>query len=235
MGVIMKRLLLLTIILVFGRPSQVMATTVLLTSGSLGITAGDQGLSVNASDLFTITAVTGDSSGLVPGNVWIDSRKGAGVIAYPPTGGKRGGKRDHALNAKKDSFDELIFDFVEPVFVGSVQLGLYDYKSGKDETTLTLTMSADGTQIVFDDSQWSQAIVSQQKKTMIIDLGVLGNSYGYGSGTLIDTLNVSQSRGNIYVNSIDIAESATPVPEPTTLALLGMGCLVFVRKKFYRT
>ena len=230
----MKRILFFTILVLF-RPCEVMATTVLLTSDSLGITAGDQGPSVNASDLFTITAVTGDSSGLVPANVWIDSSKGAGVIAYPPTNGKKGGKKDHALNAKKDSFDELIFDFVEPVFVGSLQLGLYDYKSGKDETSLTLTMSADGMQIVFDDSQWSQAIVSQQKKTLIIDLGILGNSYGYGSGTLIDTLNVSQSSGNIYVNSIDIAESTTPVPEPTTLALLGMSCLVFVRKKFYRT
>jgi len=129
----------------------------------------------------------------------------------------------------------LIFDFVEPVFVSSLQLGLYDYKSGKDETALTLTMSDDGTQIVFDDSQWSQAIVSQQKKTLIIDLGVLGNSYGYGPDILIDNLTLSQSSGNIYVNSIDIDESTTPVPEPTTLALLGMGCLVFVRKKFYRT
>lgn len=230
----MKRILIFTILVLF-RPCEVMATTVLLTSDSLGITAGDQGPSVNVSDLFTITASTTNFGEPVTANVWIDSNKGAGVIAYPPTNGKKGGKGNHALNAKKDSFDELIFDFVEPVFVSSLQLGLYGYKSGKDETSLTLTMSDDGTQIVFDDSQWSQAIVSQQKKTLIIDLGVLGNSYGYGPDILIDNLTLSQNSGNIYVNSIDIAESTTPVPEPTTLALLGMGCLVFVRKKFYRT
>jgi hypothetical protein len=206
-----------------------MATTVLLTSDSLGITAGDQGPSVNVSDLFTITASMTNFGEPVTANVWIGPKNGTGVVSsIPPIG-------QPALSAKKDSFDELIFDFVEPVFVGSLQLGLYDYKSGKDETSLTLTMSDDGTQIVFDDSQWSQAIVSQQKKILIIDLGALVAGSGYGPDILIDNLTLSQNSGNIYVNSIDIAESTTPVPEPTTLALLGMGCLVFGRKKFYRT
>ncbi|GAH33961.1 unnamed protein product, partial [marine sediment metagenome] len=77
-----------------------MATNVMLNSTALGLAPGNQGPSVNASDLFTITASTTNFGEPVRADVWIDSRKGAGVIAYLPTGGKGG----HALNAKKDSF-----------------------------------------------------------------------------------------------------------------------------------
>ncbi len=220
----MKRILFFTILVLF-RPCEVMATTVLLNSTALGLVPGNQGPSVNVSDLFTITASTTNFGEPVTANVWIGPKNGTGVVSsIPPIG-------QPALSASRIGLDNLHFDFADSIRVNSFLLGLYGFKVDRDSMTLILTAS-DGSQVNFDESHWLQAVVSQQKKNTIVDLGALVIGSGYGPDILIDNLTLSQSSGNIYVNSIDIAGSATPVPEPTTLALLGMGCLVFLRKKF---
>jgi hypothetical protein len=105
---------------------------------------------------------------------------------------------------------------------------LSKYDGKHDAMTFRLVDAYGGSDILLGDTEWLDAITFGKGHDIVIDLGELFPA----DGTMLAGLAISQTAGSVYVNSIEFANAdMVEVPEPTTLAMLGAGCLVFIRKK----
>lgn len=210
--------------------SKVMAGLVVLTAHGLGLGVGDQGHSVGIDGAFTVSArtITDTPGGYNNANVWVGSNSGIGAFGGEPP--KKGKKKDDALNASKHLHEELIFDFETTVNADSIVLTLSKYDGKHDATTFRLVDAHDASETLISDAEWAHAITFDKANSTVIDLSKL--SVG-NNGTELASLAVRQTAGSIYVSSIEFTASSgsAEVPEPTTIAMLGAGCLMFVRKR----
>ena len=199
---------------------KMMAAAVTLTASGLGLSVGDQGHSISVDGAFTVSAgtTTAGPGGYNIANVWVNS-SGMGAYGDQPPHGNVG------LDALQGGNDELFFDFETTVSAASVVIGLKGYNSNADGTTFRLVDAHDGSETLLSDSDWLSAATFGTANSIVIDLGELFPV----NGTMLAGLAISQTAGSVYVSSIEFAN--TEIPEPTTLAMLGMGCLVFIRKK----
>lgn len=220
----MKKKYILMILLFWVLSCRVFAAAVALTSQGLGLSVGSQGNSVTVEGAFTVSARTlADSpGGYNNANVWVNSL-GMGVRGgWPPMG-------NVGLDALQGSNDELIFNFETTLSVDSIVISLNGYNRNVDGTTFRLVDAYDGSEILLSDAEWSSAITLDAANSTVIGLGRL---FPDNDGMMLASLAVSQTAGSVYVSSIDLtASGVAEVPEPTTIAFLGAGCLMFVRKK----
>jgi hypothetical protein len=98
---------------------------------------------------------------------------------------------------------------------------LRDYSHSGDNTVIKLALT-DGSEMSFDksNSAWDSAVSYNGAGRATVNVGAFMDS---GFDEAVSRLTVTETRGSIYVNSVSY-ELAT-VPEPATLALLGLGCL----------
>lgn len=200
---------------------KMMAVAVTLTASGLGLSVGDQGHSITVDGAFTVSArtTTAEPGGYNNANVWVNS-SGMGAYGDQPPHGNVG------LDALQGGDDELVFDFETTVSAASVVIGLKGYNRNADGTTFRLVDAHDGSETLLSDSDWLGAATFGKANSIVIDLGEL---FSVDDGTSLASLTIGQTAGSVYVSSIEFTN--TEIPEPTTLAMLGVGCLVFIRKK----
>lgn len=202
------------VLLIISLVAPCQAVVVNLTSDSLGLASGNYGASLTIDNFLEITAVTHiGQADEGAGTVYLDI-DGLGVQTAR-------GQGPRAISGNSSHQDEaLVFDFAQDAAASSLEVGLRDYYIISNPI-ITLTL-ADGGEISFSESHpaWNSAVTYTGLGRGTVSLGVL---LGPGFDEAASRLTVTETMGNIFVNGISYEVSA--VPEPATLALLGLGCL----------
>lgn len=215
----MRKVVYIVILVVLASPSQ--ASMWNMTAEALGLKSGNYGESLVIDNFLSVSSLTCITpEGFSAGTVYVDGDRGLGVKTLSGSGSKGisggGGNQDEAL----------IFDFAEGVPAGSIVLGLNSYEDRDDEPVITMTLSS-GESLSFNKSHqsWNAALASLGDKKVAINLGLL---VGQGFGGLVSSLTVMESQGHLYVNSL---AASSGVPEPATIALLGLGSLILACRR----
>ena len=194
------------------------ATTIDLTASGLGLSSGNYGEYLVIDNVVQISAVTHiGQADEGPGTVYLNGDKGFGVKTFTGGGSKgisgSGGDQDEAL----------VLDFITDVWAVSLQLGLSGYKASDDDPIISVMLS-NGNEMVFTEAHanWTAAVTLLGDEKVVMDVVTL-----LGSNDAISSVTVTETRGHLYVNGV----GCNPVPEPATVVLLGLGCLVLIRKR----
>jgi hypothetical protein len=166
-----------------------------------------------------------DAAGL-GGTVFID-KKGAGVQTAEGSGSKGiSGSGEHEN-------EELIFTYDAPVYLNSLAMSLNDINFGrgacnKDDPVIFLSVGGSGDfGVMIQEAEILAAFTSTGKKTGVVDFSRFTSISG---DTSIDAFKFRETNDHVYVTG---ASTGAPVPEPSTMAVLGLGgVLIFVRRKF---
>jgi hypothetical protein len=192
-----------------------------MTADGLSLKSGNYGTSLVIDDFLSVSSLTRITpEGSSAGTVYLGGDSGLGVKTLSGSGSKGisggGGDQDEAL----------IFDFAGGAPAGSIVLGLNSYEDRDDEPVITMALSS-GESLSFNKSHqnWSVALVSLGDKKAAINLGSL---VGQGFGGLVRSLTVMESKGHLYVNRL---AASSVVPEPSTIALLGLGSLILAYRR----
>ena len=219
----MQRFILI-VLMVFAMISQCQAAVISLTANSLGLKSGNYGAVLIVEDFLNITAITkiGRSSGPEAGTIYV----AAGDIGLGVQSVKKRGSE--GINGSGSYSDEaIVFSFLSGVPVSSIQLGLSDYSKCSDNPVIELLFLS-GDKALFSklSSGWNEAISSIGGGKVLVDIGTL---FGTSSNKVLSQLTVTELCGEVYVNSI--VWNSTSVPEPATIMLLGLGCVMVLPLK----
>ncbi len=223
----MRNTALLIIVSLFLLPQNASATFLTLTDEGLDLSQGNYGMSLEIDDVVTVSAVSmiGQSEGPVTGEVYVHE-SGLGVQLLNGDGSVGiSGHGDHQN-------EELVFNFAQAVYGSSILLGINKYKSSQDDPVITLN-TANAQEIVFAESQWTSAIVSQDGEHVLVDFSLLLNE---GSDpqqwqTKINRLSVLETSSHIYVDAIGYQITLEPIPEPTTVFTFAFGGSILLSQK----
>lgn len=200
----------------------VWATFVDLTEDGLGLEKGNYGILLVVNDLLQISALTGIDQPYGPfdGTVYLDrDDRGLGLQTLFGHGSKG------ISGGGPDADEALYLNFVDEVYASSVVVGLNEYRENDDDPIITLFLVGGG-ELAFTRSHqnWNSAVTSLGGKKVAINLGKL---VGQGFSGLVNSVSVTETAGHIYLNSIQYEN----IPEPATIALLGLGSLVLFNSK----
>lgn len=159
------------------------------------------------------------------GTIVIDGDKGAGVQNAIAEGSK-------GISGKgPDGDEELIFTYDEAVFLNSLVVSLRDIDFGsgagdKDDPVIFLSVAGTGTYgVTIQESTILGAFTSTGDKRGTIDFG----SLGLAGDMAIVGFKIRETHDHFLVSGLG---TGTPVPEPGTLALLAIGGVGMLRRKF---
>ena len=208
------------IIIVLFLTSTSLGTLIDLTDKGLGLQKGNYGTSLQINDLITLAALTRingiDSQ---QGTIYVEKNKGIGVQnSY--AGGSKG------ISGSGDDQDEaLVFNFSSGVSTNGFTVGLNEYEQKADNTIINMLFGS-GLEMSFDktNANWTGALTSLSRTNVNVNIGQL---VGANFSNQIKRLTVSETQGHIYVNCIGYDGGSITVPEPTTIAMLGFGLMIF--------